>query len=255
MNSNNYYVSLKYNFNHVKNESHSHFGFIMFFNNDFFDDIDAQRLSVGIAAAIALHILILVWLTLPNARHIVSAETFSAPTNVSIRFVTQLQKTEPIEIEKPPEPVKITPEPVIKKVAKKTVKRLPPPEKLNKIEPAATSQPKIQPKAAQQKPVKATATIPDVIPVISETMTKGRRVQPKYPKKALRMRQEGVVLLHVLISESGERQKIKLHKPSQYSLLNKAAIKAVKKWTFDPNIINGRAIQSWVEIPIEFKIQ
>lgn len=261
MNSNNYYVSLKYNFNHVKNESHSHFGFIMFFNNDFFDDIDAQRLSVGIAAAIALHILILVWLTLPNARHIVSAETFSAPTNVSIRFISQAKKTEPIDISKPSEPVKLEtvqkkPKPVVKKVAIKTIKD-PPPEKLNKIEPTATSQPRAHPKASQpiqQKLVKLTPA-PDVIPVISETMTKGRRVQPKYPKKALRMRQEGVVLLHVLISESGERQKIKLHKPSQYSLLNKAAIKAVKKWTFDPNIINGRAIQSWVEIPIEFKIQ
>ena len=225
----------------------------------FFDDIDVKRLSVGIAGAISLHILILLWLSMPNARNIISADTFSAPTNVTIRFVTQVQKVEPIEqpVEPiKPEPIQKNPEPVVKKVAKKPVKR-PPPEKLNKIEPAAMAQPKTQPKAvqpAQQKIVKAAPAL-DVIPVISEAMTKGRRVQPKYPKKALRMRQEGVVLLHVLISESGKRQKIKLHKPSQYSLLNKAAIKAVKKWTFDPNIINGRAIQSWVEIPIEFKIQ
>ncbi len=233
----------------------------MFLNNDFLDDINAQRLSAGIAGAIALHALILVCLTLPNARNIISADTYSAPTNVSIRFVSQAPKTEPIEISKPSEPVKLETvqkktKPAVKKAAIKTVNN-PPPKKLNKIEPAATSQPRIPPKAVkpvQQKLVK-TAPVSDVIPVISEAMTKGRRIQPKYPKKALRMRQEGVVLLHVLISESGERQKIKLHKPSQYSLLNKAAIKAVKKWTFDPNVINGRAIQSWVEIPIEFKIQ
>jgi protein TonB len=90
---------------------------------------------------------------------------------------------------------------------------------------------------------------------VSDQNLKGRRVQPTYPQRALRMRQEGVVWLHVLISKTGAREDIKLHKPSQYALLNQAAIKAVKKWTFDPNVINGHAVKSWVEIPVEFKIQ
>jgi len=64
-----------------------------------------------------------------------------------------------------------------------------------------------------------------------------------------------VVWLHVLISQTGEREDIKLHKASKFALLNQAALQAVKKWSFEPTRKNGRAVKSWVEIPIEFRIQ
>lgn len=213
----------------------------MFVDNTFFSDENVRRLSFGVTGAMLVHALILLWFFFPVSQRTISADIFSPPTNVSIRFVT------PIKKQPNPVPKIVKAEPVKKKsVIKKTAIQKPLPETLNKIEPAAAPSQERQPIL---QPVQNT------IPVVSETSLKGRRVQPEYPERSLRMRQEGVVWLRVLISETGARQELKLHKPSQYALLNQAAIKAVKKWTFDPNVVNGRAVRSWVEIPIEFKIQ
>jgi len=208
----------------------------------FFDNDNNKRLALGIGAAIFTHMLVLAWFALPANQQQMAAEIFSAPTNISIRFVTPA-KEKPVVIKKTaPAPIKVA------KVEQ-------PPEILNTIEPAAAQQQATQPIEQTVQDVITPQPVQKTIPVVSDKNLKGRRVQPQYPARALRMGQEGVVWLHVLINESGSRQDIKIHKPSQYALLNQAAIKAVKKWTFSPNLINGRAAASWVEIPIEFKIQ
>ncbi len=228
---------------------------MMFVDNSFYDEGKGKRLGVGVAGALLAHTLILLWFSLSVSQKTISAEMLSTPTNVSIRFVNPIKEPPKVFTEV----VKMEPvqkKPTVQKMAKAVIQK-PLPEMLNKIEPAAAQPPIYQsePQPVQDKAIEVSKPVQDVIPVISEASVKGRRVQPVYPKRSLRMRQEGVVWLHVLISENGMRQDIKLHEPSQYALLNQAAIKAVKKWTFDPNIENGRAVQSWVEIPIEFKIQ
>lgn len=199
------------------------------------------RFGLGVMGAIALHGLILVGFLFSFSQNLISAETFSAPTNITIHFTTPIK--EPRRIVKTES---IKPKPVLKKVAKVIPVQEQTPEQLNVIEPASASKP---------VPIEIVKPVKEIIPVVSGNNLKGRRVQPQYPARSLRLHQEGVVWLRVLISETGARQDLKLYKPSQYALLNQAAIKAVKKWTFDPNIVNGRATRSWVEIPIEFKIQ
>jgi len=84
--------------------------------------------------------------------------------------------------------------------------------------------------------------------------TKGHRQLPQYPKRALKLKQEGVIHLRILLSETGASEKIEFAKKSIYPLLNQAAINAVKKWSFNPMIIDGKPVKSWIEVPIEFKI-
>lgn len=231
-------------------------------------------LSLGIAGALFLHILIFTVLGLSNARAIIPADTFSAPTIISMNLKNPANIEKKVEqaIEPMTERAKKIPEnfkpvvqkPAIKKPAKikpvkerpkKTAKK-PSPEKLNNIEPAATLVQKPQPlEIAPEKSSSTVAVTQEAVSVTRDIKTKGRRVQPEYPKSALRQRQEGIVLLRVLISDDGRREEIKIHQPSPYAALNHAAIKAVKRWKFKPNIVNGRAVRSWVEIPIEFKIQ
>ena len=226
----------------------------MLINNASFKNENTKRLSYGIAIAIFFHAGILIWLSQNPSQNTLSSDLFSPPTNVTIRFQTPVKTTPKLPAKLPPKvTTKSHPAPILKKTKptpKKTTQSTPKkqtPVALNAVAPAAPSQQKTTP--AKQKPVSKS------IPIISEQNLKGRRVQPTYPKRALKMRQEGTVWLRVLISETGARQDIKMHKPSQYALLNQAAIKAVKKWTFAPNIVNGSATKSWVEIPIEFKIQ
>ncbi len=93
------------------------------------------------------------------------------------------------------------------------------------------------------------------LPVSSSFSTKGQRQMPQYPSRALRLKQEGVVYLKILLSENGEIEKIEFIEKSIYPLLNQAAIDAVKKWQFNPTIIDGNYVKSWVEVPIEFRIK
>ena len=50
---------------------------------------------------------------------------------------------------------------------------------------------------------------------------KGNKEMPIYPKRSLKLGQEGVVYLKILISESGVSEQIEFLKKSQYPLLNK----------------------------------
>ena len=261
---------------------------MMFVDNNFFNSENAGRLVFGIAVAICFHLLALSWVSQSQSQKTISADLFSPPTNISIRFLTPApapikEQAKIVEIVK-----KIQPTPVVKKakakplnkpvkkkiVKKEIVKKKPVPEKvakivpqqpspviLNEIEPAAAAQQvaqpivKSSPPPAQTQPQVQVKATPKAIPVVNERNLTGRRVAPKYPARAEKMGQEGTVWLRVLISETGTREDIKIHKASKYASLNQAAVKAVKKWTFSPNLGNGQATKSWVEIPVEFKIQ
>lgn len=215
--------------------------FFKVYNNMSNDNIARLGLSLGVA--IFAHVIFLYGISYAQSQKTISADLLSLPTSVAIRFMAPQKTIEKVVIKKPksifkkPEVIKKTQKPIPQKIVMLQSAQ-PQPEILNRIEPAAAP-PQVQ----------------KAIPVVSDKALKGRRVAPQYPDRALRMRQEGTVWLHVLISETGVRQDIKLHRPSQYALLNQAAIKAVKKWTFTPNLVGGKMTKSWVEIPIEFKIR
>ena len=229
-------------------------------------DENIKRLSIGFTGALCAHSAVFLLLYTAPLHAVLPAQTYSAPTNVSIRFVSPskvekpvAEPVKPITISKPakvepPAPKPVKQKPAAKKVVKKQVTKLLP-EKLNNIESASVT----KEKKIENQPVKKAGefrkVISNVIPITRDVKTTGRRIQPEYPRSAQRRGQEGVVLIRVLISENGKREDIQIHKPSRYALLNTAAIKAVKKWKFDPHFINGRASKSWVEIPIEFKLQ
>jgi protein TonB len=254
-------------------------------NTSFINNKNSVRIAFSLFVAVIAHMVIFYGIAnfqAPNT--LKTEELLNIPTKVTINFLSPIQPIKFVEAAKPT-PAK----PVIQKknktktvhkskpkkattkkvaVKKQVVRTKPIPQQqvaLNQIEPAAASVLSPQPvrtpitqniatptPPAIIQPAKST---PKTIPVVSGNSLKGRRIQPNYPERALRMKQQGTVWLHVLIAENGKREEIKIHKPTQYALLNQAAVKAVKKWTFSPNMVNGIATKSWVEIPIEFKIQ
>jgi protein TonB len=54
--------------------------------------------------------------------------------------------------------------------------------------------------------------------------------------------------------ESGNVGKVELKKSSGYDVLDNSALEAVRKWIFIPGKKNGRAIPSWVVVPIRFDL-
>ena len=81
------------------------------------------------------------------------------------------------------------------------------------------------------------------------------RVLPQYPERALQRGIEGRVLIEFTISKSGSVKdaKVVAYEPSK--IFNKAALKAVKQWKYNPKIVNGKPVeQPGVRIAILFKL-
>ena len=78
---------------------------------------------------------------------------------------------------------------------------------------------------------------------------------PQYPQAAVRKKQEGLVLLTVTVSGTGQAQKVEIKKSSQYPLLDEAALKAIRRWKFDPAHLGLIHVDSQIDIPIRFVLE
>jgi protein TonB len=82
----------------------------------------------------------------------------------------------------------------------------------------------------------------------------GVNPKPAYPKIAKRHGYEGLVVLNVFVMEGGNVGKIEIRKSSGYEVLDNSALDAVREWIFIPGKKNGRAVSSWVVVPIRFDL-
>jgi len=81
------------------------------------------------------------------------------------------------------------------------------------------------------------------------------REPPEYPSSALRKHQSGTVILRVTVDANGKPDDIKVERGSGTWSLDRAAKKAVSKWSFSPKIENGVAVSSELLIPVDFKAE
>ena len=79
-------------------------------------------------------------------------------------------------------------------------------------------------------------------------------VQPRYPPGSVRAREEGTVLLRVLVDASGVPQRIEIERSSGHARLDSAAREAVLRARFRPVLRNGEAIPAWGVVPIAFRL-
>ena len=82
-----------------------------------------------------------------------------------------------------------------------------------------------------------------------------RIAKPKYPRHARKMGWEGTTLLRVLVNQKGKTKFIEISRSSGFATLDKAAIKAVKRWRFHPARSGTEVVESWVKIPIVFNLE
>jgi protein TonB len=81
-----------------------------------------------------------------------------------------------------------------------------------------------------------------------------RNPEPAYPALARRRRQEGVVLLAVLVDAAGRPESVEVQTSSGFDSLDAAAVAAVKDWEFEPGRRDGEPVASRVEVPIQFQL-
>jgi len=78
--------------------------------------------------------------------------------------------------------------------------------------------------------------------------------KPRYPESARRDGKEGRVLLRVLVNEEGRSASVEVNRSSGVESLDQAALEAIKRWRFSPARLGDRPVESWVRIPIDFRL-
>lgn len=82
-----------------------------------------------------------------------------------------------------------------------------------------------------------------------------RNPAPLYPSAARRMNEEGKVVLSVRVSQQGTAEQIEVKTSSGSVRLDEAAINTVRNWKFVPAKRGDTPIESWVLVPIAFKLE
>ena len=78
--------------------------------------------------------------------------------------------------------------------------------------------------------------------------------KPDYPIPSLRRGEEGIVLLDVQVQADGTPAAISLNRSCGHPLLDRAALEAVRRWTFEPARAAGVPVSSLVVIPVRFSL-
>ncbi len=79
--------------------------------------------------------------------------------------------------------------------------------------------------------------------------------QPIYPYRAKRLGVEGSVKIRFLVNTSGKTDLFKVLVSEPPGEFEQAVEKTVKSWKFKPAVKDGRAVETWVETVVEFKLE
>ncbi|GGK06749.1 energy transducer TonB [Luteimonas terricola] len=102
--------------------------------------------------------------------------------------------------------------------------------------------------ARVRAPEPASSTGPDSEPELTN------RIQPEYPVAAYRDRAEGTVLVGILVDANGRPSEVDVVRRSGNRDLDRAALDAVRQWTFEPAVRGGRKVEARVEVPVTFRL-
>jgi protein TonB len=80
-------------------------------------------------------------------------------------------------------------------------------------------------------------------------------IPPSYPRLSKRRREEGLVILELLVLEDGSVAEIIVETSSGFPRLDKAALIAVSKWRYTPATRHGETIAYRYKQPIEFAMK
>ncbi len=77
---------------------------------------------------------------------------------------------------------------------------------------------------------------------------------PVYPYKARQRNLEGYVRVKLLVRADGTVGEVSVIDAEPKGLFDSAALKAVPQWRFQPGVIDGQAVPSWVVTTIRFTL-
>ncbi|MFA5496151.1 MAG: energy transducer TonB [Porticoccaceae bacterium] len=223
---------------------------------------------LGLALVVAVHggaLGAMLWAPTPKSKELVlptiQGVVIPAPPAETVQVPSA--KEPPPPVERPPEPEKPKPKPKPKKVPPKPKpKPQPPPVEAPPSENAITQKEEVVEEQAAPAPQPQVST-----PAVKDNDTLGAPIipprqdanplnnpAPAYPTASRRMREQGTVLLQVLILPDGSVGEVRVKESSGYKRLDDTAIKAVKQWKYIPARQGDETIAYWYLQPLEFSL-
>jgi periplasmic protein TonB len=131
---------------------------------------------------------------------------------------------------------------------------IPPPEVVVQVEPTSAS---IAATVVQTPPPAPPPAAPSSGNSVPEMSDVAYLVQPSphYPPESRRTREQGLVILRVIIDEAGHAKAVEIYRSSGHPRLDEAARDAVAHAVFKPYVNGGVARVSAAIVPIEFSVR
>ncbi|MEG3789947.1 energy transducer TonB [Lysobacter sp. CCNWLW3] len=207
--------------------------------------LDSSRI-VGTAGAIAVNVALLMLLMVPMS----APQWMAKPGEIVVNFVPpEKRKVDPpkpevVKIEKvrpntptpKPVPIEIPPTPPI-------------------VDPIATDS-LVVPDTPPQPETFARNDIGRGEALTGVTLQVVNNPPPTYPGEAVRNQLTGTVMLEILVGIDGKPIEVTVVKSSGHRVLDQAARRVVmSRWTFQPAMEGGQAVQARGRVPIEFTLE
>lgn len=89
---------------------------------------------------------------------------------------------------------------------------------------------------------------------LASQLKRTRYVQPEYPASALANKIAGVVTIEFIVGTNGETRDVRVTDASPPGVFDKASTAAVKRWRYEPVIVNGQAVEVPVRAAMRFEL-
>ncbi len=80
------------------------------------------------------------------------------------------------------------------------------------------------------------------------------KTAPAYPSKARNMGIDGKVVLRFLVGPDGHVSRPGVLEAHPAGYFEQSAMDAVSRWRFKPGCVKGRAVATWVTLPVQFRL-
>jgi protein TonB len=96
---------------------------------------------------------------------------------------------------------------------------------------------------------------PSSVPDIGSSVDASSRAMnpPVYPREEQRRGIQGTTVLIVSIDANGGVLDVEVERSSGNRNLDREAVKAARRWRFNPEVRDGKKVSSRVRVPVEFK--
>lgn len=202
--------------------------------------------ATAFGLALACNLLVFGLLTLPMSGE-PTRRVFAAPEDVIIPDIVQRPPVqEVLPVPPPPVPPERRPQPVLQPIVQAPVEVVLPVAPVVVEQASAMSEP-VQPVSASPGP--------PVQDFVEARAAYGYSPAPPYPGTAMRRGLQGDVMLRVRVDAEGRVLAVEVERSSGHRELDRAAERQVReRWRFQPAQREGRAVSSWVRVPISFRL-